>query len=53
MSANWDVPKSSGKQQKSDVEGLIFIRPFVSFYRRQYFIVCDLHNTQLKQKLRF
>lgn len=51
MSVQWDVPKTLG-QQHSDGRGPKFIRQFVSFYRRKYFISCELRNIKFKQKLR-
>jgi hypothetical protein len=50
MSVKWDVPKTAAY---SNGRGPTFIRQTVSFYRRKYFIFCELRNEQFKQKLRF
>jgi hypothetical protein len=52
MSVKWDVPKTMGQQNTVTEEGL-HLFDNVSFYRRKYFIFCELRNTQFKQKLCF
>jgi len=44
--------ENSGPAAYSDGRGPAFIRQFVSFYRRKYFISCELRYTKFKQKLR-